>query len=67
MEQPLVLYSNTSIWTAMERVQDFVGESIPVLSGEQDRILEGVVFEASVLRGYMTSLHEVRREEYGAD
>ncbi len=67
MEQPLVLYSNTSIWTAMERVQDFVGESIPVLSGEQDRILEGVVFEASVLRAYMTSLHEVRREEYGAD
>jgi CIC family chloride channel protein len=67
VSQPLVLYSSTSIWTAMELIQDFIGESIPVLSDEQDRRLQGVVFEASVIKGYMISLHEIRKEEYGAD
>jgi CIC family chloride channel protein len=67
LSQPLVLYSSTSIWTAMELIQDFIGESIPVLSDERDRRLQGVVFESSVIKGYMISLHEIRKEEYGAD
>ena len=58
-----ILDPNESIWNAMQRMQDFVGESIPVV---EDEVLVGVVFEAGVVSAYVEALHEVRQEEHAA-
>jgi CIC family chloride channel protein len=64
--EPLVLDQSTTIWAAMELVRDFIGESIPVVISEHDDELVGVVFEASIIQGYMDALHSIRHEEHGA-
>ena len=85
----LVFYCDLSIWSAMEQVQSFVGESVPVVSvvnshqsdtGRFDGLgetnsnvndlknrLVGVVYESSIMRGYMDTVEEVRRDENGVD
>jgi len=59
----LVLSPGDSIWNAMSRMRDFVGESIPVV--EQGRLV-GVVFEASIVSAYLETLNDIRREENAA-
>ena len=54
----------TTLWEAMERMRDFIGEAVPVLdSGERVR---GVVPEGAVIQGYMEAVHDLRREENAA-
>jgi CIC family chloride channel protein len=65
--EQIVLEPATSIWSAMDQVQTFVGESIPVVSKGEKELLLGVVYEASIVKAYMDTLHKVRREEHGAD
>jgi CIC family chloride channel protein len=65
--EQIVLEPATSIWSAMDQVQTFVGESIPVVSKGEKELLLGVVYEASIVKAYMDTLHNVRREEHGAD
>ena len=61
--EALILTARTSIRAAMERMGDFVGESIPVLEeGGGGRML-GVVFEASIVKAYLDTVNDVRREE----
>ena len=61
--EPLILTEKTSIWAAMEQMGDFVGESIPVLEeGDGGRML-GVVFEASIVKAYLDTMNDIRREE----
>ena len=58
-----VFTGSTSIWAAMEGMGDFVGESIPVLDdGENGRML-GVVFEATIVKACLETMHDMRREE----
>ncbi len=59
----LVLSPDDSIWTAMSKMEDFVGESIPVV---EDGRLTGVVFEAAIVKAYLETLNEIRREENAA-
>lgn len=59
----LVLSPRDSIWQAMSRMEDFVGESIPVVEGGR---LKGVVFEASIVKAYLETLNVIRREENAA-
>lgn len=59
----LVLSPEDSIWDAMSRLDGFVGESIPVV---EDGKLVGVVPEATIVRAYLQTLDEVRREENAA-
>ncbi|HSS64508.1 MAG TPA: chloride channel protein [Gammaproteobacteria bacterium] len=59
----LVLSPGDSIWKAMSMLEDFVGESIPVL--EEGR-LAGVVFEGSIVKAYLETLNDLRREENAA-
>jgi CIC family chloride channel protein len=59
----LVVKPRESIWKAMSMMEDFVGESIPVV---EDRQLKGVVFEASIVKAYLETLNEIRREENDA-
>ena len=58
-----VLAPETSVWAAMERMGDFVGETIPVLDEEEGGRLVGVVSEAAVVKAYRDTMNEIRREE----
>ena len=61
--EAVILTPKTSIRAAMEQMGDFVGESIPVLEdGDGGRML-GVVFEASIVRAYLDTMNDIRREE----
>ena len=58
-----ILTPGTSVWAAMERMGDFVGENIPVLEdGGGERML-GVVSEAAIVKAYRDAMDEIRREE----
>ena len=63
---PLVFTSTTTIWEALENMGDFVGESIPVIRDDADPRLLGVVFESTVVKAYLDTVHEIRREENAA-
>ena len=61
--EALILTPKTSIRAAMEQMGDFVGESIPVQEeGDGGRML-GVVFEASIVKAYLDTMNDIRREE----
>ena len=62
----LVLMGNTSIWETMQQLADFVGESIPVVEDEHNPRLLGVVFEATIVKAYMETMDEIRRQEHTA-
>ncbi len=59
----LILAPETSVWAAMERMGDFVGETIPVLDEEERGRMLGVVSEAAVVRAYRDTMDDIRREE----
>jgi CBS domain-containing protein len=61
--EPLMLSPDTSIWSAMSEMEDFVGESIPVL---EDGRLVGVLFESTIVSAYLKILEVIRREENAA-
>ena len=58
--------AKTSIWAAMEQMGGFVGESIPVFEDAEDRRMLGVVFEASIVKAYLDTMYDIRREENAA-
>ena len=66
-KEDIILSTDTTIWAAMEQIQNFVGESVPVVSSDGRGTLVGVVYEASIIRAYMKTLYNIRQEEYGAD
>ena len=53
----------TSVWDAMERMGDYVGESIPVVEDGGPRLL-GVVFEAAIVKAYLDAMKNMRSEEH---
>ena len=57
----VVFHEHTTLWQAMEEMQDFVGEAVPLLASD-GRVL-GVVPEGVVMGGYMETVHDLRREE----
>jgi CIC family chloride channel protein len=59
----LILQVDTSVWDAMSRMEDFIGESIPVLDGGR---LVGVLFESTIVSEYLRILEDIRREEHAA-
>ena len=61
-EEP-ILTPGTSVWAAMERLGDFVGETIAVLEDEGGGRMLGVVSEAAIVRAYRDTMDEIRREE----
>ena len=60
-QAPVTFNEDTSILRAMEKFVDFVGIAAPVLSS--DNKIVGTVSEADILRAYLTTNQEVRREE----
>jgi len=55
----------TSIFAAMKKVEDFVGESVPVVSAEDHLKLVGVIPEGNIFKAYSDGIAEIRQEEYG--
>ena len=55
----------TSLWSAIEQIRDFIGESIPILDKAPGGKLLGVVHESSIVQGYLSVMNEVRNEEHG--
>ena len=58
------LLEDTSVWDAMQKIQNFIGESIPVVKDYDTYELVGVVYESSIIQAYMERLEQVRKEEY---
>ena len=58
-----ILTPETSVWAAMERMGDFIGETIPVLDEEEGGRMLGVVSEAAVVKAYRDTMNDIRREE----
>ena len=56
--------SEMSVWDAMEAMDEFVGESIPVIDGH-GRLL-GVVYESTLVKAYLQTVHKLRAEENAA-
>ena len=61
-DEPL-LTPQTSVWAAMERMGDFVGESMPVLEEEGGGRMLGVVAEAAIVSAYREAMNDIRHEE----
>jgi CIC family chloride channel protein len=61
--EALVFSPDESIWTAMSKIEDFVGESIPVVENSQ---LIGVLFESTIVSAYLNILKSNRQEEHAA-
>lgn len=59
----LVLDADTSVWEAMSALEDFVGESIPVVD---DSRLAGVLFESTLVGAYLRIQDAIRRDEHAA-
>lgn len=54
---------DTSIWSAMQAMRDFIGEAIPVVDSSDGRYL-GAVPEAVVISAYLDAAQDLRREEH---
>ena len=65
--ESLVFTESTTIWAAMDTMEDFVGESIPVVKSDEHRTLVGVVFEASVVKAYLDTIKQMRAEEHDSN
>ena len=50
-----------SVWEAMEAMEEFIGESIPVI--DDDGRLLGVVYESTLVKAYLQMVHNLRAEE----
>ncbi|HBC53117.1 MAG TPA: chloride ion channel, partial [Alphaproteobacteria bacterium] len=59
----LVFSLQTTIWDAMEGMADFVGETIPVLSDDDDEQLAGIVTEAMIIHASVEISRRLRQEE----
>ena len=57
------LHPDTTIWDAMNAIQDFVGESIPVV---EEGKLVGALSESAIISAYLDIVRGVRREEHAA-
>ena len=62
-QSELSLSPDDSIWDAMIKLEDFVGESIPVVKNNQ---LQGIVFEGTIISAYLQTIHNIRLEENAA-
>ena len=60
------LLAGTSLWEAMGRIADFTGSTVPVVKGEDDARMLGVVSVPALARAYADTLEEIRRDEHAA-
>ncbi len=61
-QQNLHFNSDMSVRSAMEAMQDFIGESIPVVD-QETKELKGVVYESTLVSAYLNLTTDLREEE----
>lgn len=59
----LTLYGNTSIWHAMQKMSDSNSRCLPVIDGENNPKLLGVVYTQPLMNRYFSHLRTLRDEE----
>lgn len=64
--ESVILTTQDSIWESMERIGGFVGESIAVIESDDNHKLVGIINEAAIVRAYLDTVYEIRREENAA-
>ncbi len=64
-QEQITLTDMTSIFHAMKKVEDFVGESVPVVSAKDHLKLVGVIPEGNIFKAYSDAIEEIRQDEYG--
>ena len=62
--EQITLTDMISIFAAMKKVEDFVGESVPVVSAEDHLKLVCVIPEGNIFKAYSDAIGEIRQEEY---
>jgi len=65
LSQSMTFDENTSLWSAMESMRDFIGEAVPVVNSGSGQYL-GAIPESTVLGSYLDAVHDLRREEHEA-
>jgi CBS domain-containing protein len=60
-----VFLETESVSEALEGIQDFVGNSVPVVRSEEERVLVGMVTEADLVRAYVAAVGVARDEVHG--
>ncbi|MFD2179025.1 chloride channel protein [Veronia pacifica] len=62
LHSPRLLFStSTTLWQAMESLEGFVGDAVPIVDDEGKLI--AVVTEADVISAYMRVVHMIQKEE----
>jgi chloride channel protein, CIC family len=64
-ERP-VLRPHSSLWEAMEYLEEVTGEALAVVDDGRDDAFLGVVYEARIARAYRYHSDALRREEHGS-
>ena len=62
-KESFCLTQATTIWEAMNELQNFVGESIPVLESTQNKKMLGIVHESTIIKAYLETTSTLRQEE----
>jgi CIC family chloride channel protein len=60
VQDHLYLTGATSVWQAMQALENFQGESVPVVNDQG--VYLGALFESAVIRAYLDTLDEIRKE-----
>ena len=58
-----ILFEDNTIWEAMNEIENFVGESIPILQNNESKRMLGVVHESTIIKAYLDTTSTLRQEE----
>ncbi len=64
-EDTLILHSTMSVWEAMDEIGSFIGESLPIVDKETQR-LQGVIHETDLIHAYLNYMQAERSEEHAS-
>ncbi|PID61451.1 MAG: chloride ion channel [Gammaproteobacteria bacterium] len=60
-----VFDQHTSLWQAMQGLESFVGDAVPLIDADTRKVL-GVITERRIIEAYLQTMHGLRREEHHA-
>ncbi len=61
--EPFTLTQDTTIWEAMNSIDNFIGESIPVIDDKTSNKMIGIVYESTIIKAYLDTTSTLREEE----
>ena len=61
--KPFTLTQDTTIWDAMNSMENFIGESITVIDDQNSNKMIGIVYESAIIKAYLETTSTLREEE----